>query len=63
MPANPAPSTPPRLVPPPTPPALPVPSVQPSLAQTLSVSHLIMQGKEPKPDVNYDLGDNVENDH
>lgn len=22
-----------------------------------------MQGKEPKPDVNYDLGDNVENDH
>lgn len=45
-------------------PALPVPSVLFSLpVLNLKYLHLIAQGKEPKPDVNYDLDDNVEDDH
>lgn len=45
-------------------PAIPVPfsSAQPRL-KPLSVSILIVQGNEPEPDVNYDPGDNVEDDH
>lgn len=58
MPANPAPSRPSRS------PSLPIPSVLFSfLSLNLKYLHLIAQGKEPKPDVNYDLGDNVEDDH
>lgn len=52
-------------LPTPTPqlPAIPVPSVLFSLASNLKCLHLIVRGNEPKTDVNYDPGDNVENDH
>lgn len=52
MPANPAPHP-------------PVPSVLFCSFLSLNVKylHLIVRAKEPKPDVNYDLGDNVEDDH
>lgn len=54
----------PPSLPPPQLGATPVPfsSAQPCL-KPLSVSILIVQGNEPEQDVNYDPGDNVEDDH